>query len=65
MTVRATDLGTPSLWSDARVQVFVMDRNDHEPVFESHKYWVNIPEDTPGGSPVLQVGVGCYYKLIL
>ena len=23
--------------------------------FQTHKYWVDIPEDTPGGTPVLQV----------
>ena len=25
------------------------------PQFQTHKYWVDIPEDTPGGTPVLQV----------
>jgi hypothetical protein len=55
MTVRAFDLGTPSLWADVPVRVFVLDQNDHAPQFESHKYWVDIPEDTPGGTPVLKV----------
>ena len=115
MTVRAFDLGTPSLYSDVNVKVFILDQNDHAPKvpfplillrvaitlipvsvsitslpistfkptntrwtnehfrllsyckdlrqksnqihfqFQTHKYWVDIPEDTPGGTPVLQV----------
>ena len=112
MTVRAFDLGTPSLYSDVNVRVFILDQNDHAPKvpfplillrvaitlipvsvsitistfkltntrwtnehfrllsycrdlrqksnqihfqFQTHKYWVDIPEDTPGGTPVLQV----------
>ena len=27
------------------------------PQFQTHKYWVDIPEDTPGGTPVLQVKI--------
>jgi hypothetical protein len=55
MTVRAFDLGTPSLYSDVNVRVFILDQNDHAPKFQTHKYWVDLPEDTPGGTPVLQV----------
>ena len=28
--------------------------------FQTHKYWVDIPEDTPGGTPVLQVTLYVY-----
>ena len=31
MTVRAFDLGTPSLYSDVNVRVFILDQNDHAP----------------------------------
>ena len=31
MTVRAFDLGTPSLYSDVNVKVFILDQNDHAP----------------------------------
>ena len=31
MTVRAFDLGSPSLWADVEVRVFVLDQNDHAP----------------------------------
>ena len=31
MTVRAFDLGSPSLWRDVAVRVFVLDQNDHAP----------------------------------
>ena len=31
MTVRAFDLGSPSLWTDVAVRVFILDQNDHAP----------------------------------
>ncbi|RWS28589.1 cadherin-23-like protein [Leptotrombidium deliense] len=55
ITVRASDLGTPSLHSDATVFVIVYDRNDHSPVFMQNIYSKSIPEDTRDGSMVLQV----------
>lgn len=35
MTVRAFDLGTPSLYSDVNVRVFILDQNDHAPKVSS------------------------------
>ena len=55
MTVRAFDLGSPSLWSDVSVMVYVTDMNDNAPQFPVTDYRVTIPEDTPGGTPVIKV----------
>ena len=55
MTVRAFDLGSPSLWSDVSVMVYIRDQNDNAPLFPVLDYKVTIPEDTPGGTPVIQV----------
>ncbi len=55
LTVRAYDLGTPSLHSDVPVTVFVTDRNDHAPVFEREVYRVSVEEDAPGGTQVARV----------
>ena len=55
LTVRAYDLGTPSLWSNVDCVVYVTDENDNAPTFEKPYYKVNIPEDTPGGTPVIRV----------
>jgi hypothetical protein len=41
LTVRAYDLGEPSLHSDVDVTVFVTDENDHAPEFENQFYLVN------------------------
>ena len=55
MTVRAFDLGHPSLWSGISVVVHIMDQNDNAPQFSVTDYKVTIPEDTPGGTPVIQI----------
>ena len=55
LTVRGFDLGTPSLFTDVSVIVYLVDTNDNPPVFSRLQYSVTIPEDTPGLTPVLQV----------
>ena len=55
MTIRAFDLGSPSLWSDVPVVVYIVDQNDNAPQFPVTDYKVTIPEDTPGGTPIIQV----------
>lgn len=55
LTVRARDLGTPSLSSDAPLTIYLKDINDNEPMFERSLYQKNIPEDLEGGTTVLQV----------
>ena len=52
---RASDRGSPRLWSDCRVSVHVGDVNDHRPTFREPAYRVSVPEDTRGGTPLLQV----------
>ncbi|XP_011305109.1 cadherin-23 [Fopius arisanus] len=55
LTVRARDMGTPSLSSDAPLTIYLKDINDNEPMFERSLYQKNIPEDLEGGTTVLQV----------
>lgn len=55
LTIRAKDMGTPSLSSDVPVIIYFKDVNDNGPNFERAVYQKNIPEDVPGGTTVLQV----------
>ena len=55
LTVRAFDLGSPSLSADVTVVIFLIDQNDNPPLFSQMEYSVSIPEDIAGLSPVLQV----------
>ncbi len=52
--VRARDQGNPSLFSDVTVNIFVLDENDHSPVFERTLYEVSVDEDLEGGTPIIQ-----------
>jgi len=40
LTVRAYDLGDPTLFSDVPVTIYVTDENDHEPIFDQPFYMV-------------------------
>lgn len=42
--IKATDSGTPALWSKHSVMVTVLDVNDHTPVFERMTYETSLPE---------------------
>lgn len=55
LTVRARDMGTPSLSSDVSLIIYLKDVNDNAPVFERMSYKRNILEDSPGGTSVVQV----------
>ncbi|TSK49682.1 Protocadherin-16 [Bagarius yarrelli] len=55
LTVEARDLGTPSLSSTATLDISVLDLNDNSPVFTSSSYMVEINEDAPEGTFVLEV----------
>ncbi|XP_054716346.1 cadherin-23-like [Uloborus diversus] len=55
LRVRAYDLGTPSLYSDVPVTIYVQDVNDFPPVFVQPFYSKSIPEDTQSGTSVVQV----------
>ncbi|XP_076057455.1 cadherin 88C isoform X2 [Oratosquilla oratoria] len=55
LTVKAYDLGEPPLSNTVPVVVYLQDENDHAPHFEKVLYRKAIPEDTPGGTSVLQV----------
>lgn len=63
LTIRARDLGTPSLSSDVAVIVYFKDVNDNAPSFERAVYKKNVLEDLPGGTSVLQVSL--FYCSIL
>lgn len=55
LTIRASDLGSPSLFADTELIVLVYDRNDMAPVFQKTSYIKSIPEDIRDGSAVIQV----------
>lgn len=55
LTLRARDWGTPSLYTDVPLYIYVEDVNDNPPVFEETYYNVSLPEDVNGGVPILQV----------
>uniref|UniRef100_T1KWL6 Cadherin domain-containing protein n=2 Tax=Tetranychus urticae TaxID=32264 RepID=T1KWL6_TETUR len=55
LVIRASDLGSPSLFSDTELTVIVYDKNDHSPIFQRSSYAKSIPEDIRDGSMVVQV----------
>ncbi|KAF7700324.1 protocadherin-16 [Silurus meridionalis] len=55
LTVEARDKGTPSLSSTATLDISILDLNDNSPVFSSSSYMVEIDEDAPEGTFVLEV----------
>ncbi|XP_060743723.1 protocadherin-16 [Tachysurus vachellii] len=55
LTVEARDLGTPSLSNTATLDISILDLNDNSPVFTSSSYMVEIDEDAPEGTFVLEV----------
>ncbi|XP_031561240.1 protein dachsous-like [Actinia tenebrosa] len=55
LTIRASDRGSPVLFSDKKFTVRVDDVNDNAPAFEKSIYRVNIREDAPRQSSVVVV----------
>ncbi|XP_053312733.1 protocadherin-16 [Spea bombifrons] len=55
LTLEAYDGGSPSRSSQMRLDVSVLDINDHAPVFNQSRYQALISESLPPGSSVLQV----------
>lgn len=55
LKVRARDWGTPSLYTDAPLTIYVQDVNDHAPSFEKDFYKTTVPENIPSESSVLKV----------
>lgn len=57
IVVRAQDMGTPSLSTEAPLHVCVTDYNDHAPVFVSppHNSTLRVPENATVGSALVQV----------
>ena len=55
LIVRASDLGSPTLYNDAEIRIFVEDVNDHGPRFENDLYYIKIPENVEVGKPILRV----------
>ncbi|XP_065192145.1 uncharacterized protein LOC135823227 isoform X2 [Sycon ciliatum] len=53
--VVATDGGSPSLRGRANVTVYVLDENDHYPIFRQPEYGFSVGENLPAGSAVGQV----------
>ncbi|XP_025904510.1 protocadherin gamma-A4-like [Nothoprocta perdicaria] len=55
VTVRATDGGSPALWSSAVLPLRVLDVNDNAPVFAEARYSARVPENNAKGALVLRV----------
>ncbi|XP_067161142.1 protocadherin gamma-A3-like [Apteryx mantelli] len=55
VTVRATDGGSPALWSSAVLPLRVLDVNDNAPVFAEARYSAWLPENNAKGALVLTV----------
>ncbi|KAI2668551.1 Protocadherin-23 [Labeo rohita] len=55
LTVTVTDRGTPPLNSSAVVSVKVLDINDNAPVFSSPEYHVQVTENSPLGTALIQI----------
>ena len=55
LTVRASDLGQPPLFTDTNVFVYVHDVNDYIPVFSHASYSVDVAEDIAPGTSILDV----------
>ncbi|NWX94124.1 PCDGA protein, partial [Nothoprocta pentlandii] len=55
VTVRATDGGSPALWSSAVLPLRVLDVNDNAPVFAEARYSARLPENNAKGALVLRV----------
>ncbi|XP_055033441.2 protocadherin Fat 4 [Misgurnus anguillicaudatus] len=53
--IKATDAGTPPLFSLCKVNVTIKDVNDNSPVFYPVQYFANIKENEPSGSFVTSV----------
>ena len=47
--VRATDRGTPALYADVAVDVYIMSSNDVPPIFERNNDKILLPEEAPPG----------------
>lgn len=61
--VRARDWGSPSLYSDVPLFIYVKDENDNAPIFEEKYYNASVAENIIGGTAILEVGTQ-YIKFI-
>ncbi|XP_063060967.1 protocadherin-16 [Engraulis encrasicolus] len=55
LTVTAVDQGTPAHSTSTIVEVSVLDINDNSPLFQSSTYTIDVSEDIPESSAVLEV----------
>uniref|UniRef100_A0A8D0HIZ3 Cadherin domain-containing protein n=1 Tax=Sphenodon punctatus TaxID=8508 RepID=A0A8D0HIZ3_SPHPU len=55
LTLTAVDGGEPVRTGTAQITVNVLDANDNSPTFTEEIYKVNVKENLPPGSPVIQV----------
>lgn len=52
LTATVTDVGVPQLTSTADIIVNVINTNDHDPIFNSSEYIMNVLENSPKGTVV-------------
>ncbi|XP_076446003.1 cadherin-related tumor suppressor-like [Babylonia areolata] len=60
LEVLVTDLGMPSLSSQAAVTITVTDANNHAPVFQHSEYTSAVPQNAGRGSSILRVEANDY-----
>ena len=53
------------LTSTASIEVIVVDRNDHAPVFEHPVYYLTVAENSAVGTSLLQVSSDIFSNLIV
>lgn len=64
LTIRAKDLGYPSLFSDVPLVVYVQDVNDNAPIFEYNFYNRTILENITEGTSILKVTISIFIIII-
>ncbi|XP_042197158.1 protocadherin-7b isoform X2 [Callorhinchus milii] len=55
LSLRVRDGGDPARSSSARLRVLISDVNDNSPRFEKSVYEAELPENSPPGTPILQL----------
>ena len=55
ISLSATDFGNPPKSTTTQLNVTIIDINNHSPVFDAITYFINVTENVPSGTFVLQV----------
>lgn len=53
--VRATDKVYPNMFASAEVEIEVVDKNNHDPVFSQSSYWTSVSSNFPVRNSILKI----------